>query len=83
MTLDSTYARILQNILPEHTDCAKRLLQFLVYSERPPRVEEIIDALAVDLASQPRFRPRNQLLLAEEVVSYCSSLVVLIRRENP
>ncbi|KAH7016244.1 ankyrin repeat-containing domain protein [Microdochium trichocladiopsis] len=81
-TLDATYARILQNIRPEHMDCAKRLLQFLAYSERPLRIEEAVDALAVDPDCQPRFDPRNRMPDAEEVARYCSSLVVLVRQED-
>ncbi|KAK4059302.1 hypothetical protein Trihar35433_11055 [Trichoderma harzianum] len=55
-TLDETYARILTNLRREHEHHARRLLQFLAFSERPLTIEEAVDALAVDIdaANSPR-----------------------------
>ncbi|KAM3531642.1 hypothetical protein NHJ13051_000707 [Beauveria bassiana] len=51
-TLDETYARILKRLYPEHKSRAIRLLQLLVYSERPLRLDEAVDAVAVEPASE-------------------------------
>ncbi|ORY56389.1 uncharacterized protein BCR38DRAFT_505334 [Pseudomassariella vexata] len=82
-TLDETYARILENIPPNHMHYAKRLLQFLSFSERPLRIDEAVDAIAVDTASRPRFDPQNGSPIPE-ISKYCYSLVVLFtKKSNP
>ncbi|KAM7186285.1 hypothetical protein V8F33_011881 [Rhypophila sp. PSN 637] len=81
-SLDDTYARILKAVPAEHLVYAKRLLQFLTYSERPLRLEEAVDALAVDTGSQPRFNTKNRTFVPEEVVNYCPSLVTLVRKDD-
>ncbi|KAK7217682.1 hypothetical protein V2G26_005685 [Clonostachys chloroleuca] len=75
-TLDATYAQILQRIHPNHLSTAKRLLQFLTYSERPLKLEEAVDLITVDPSSQPAFSPENRMPIPEEIIQYCSSLVV-------
>lgn len=80
--MDDTYARILKAVPPEHLIYAKRLLQFLTYSERPLQLEEAVDAVAVDTGSWPRFDIRNRVFVSEEVVKYCSSLVTLVRKHD-
>jgi hypothetical protein len=47
-TLDETYERILANIPSAHMHHIKRILEFLTYLERPLRLEEAVDAIAVD-----------------------------------
>lgn len=79
-TLDETYARILTNLRREHEHHARRLLQFLTFSERPLTIKEAVDAIAVDTDNKPRFDPKNRMPIPEEIVSYCSSLVVLTVR---
>ncbi|KAK3312589.1 nucleoside phosphorylase domain-containing protein, partial [Apodospora peruviana] len=81
-TLDDTYARILKAVPPEHLFKAKRLLQFLTYSERPLRLEEAVDAVAVDIDNRPRFDTGNRMFVPEEVVQYCSSLISLVRKND-
>ncbi|KAK8105277.1 F-box and WD domain-containing protein [Apiospora kogelbergensis] len=80
-TLDATYARILLRVLPEHIPYITRLLQFLAYSERPLRLDEAVDALAVDTNSRPRFNAANRTEIPEEIVAYCAGLVVLVKRK--
>lgn len=80
MTLDETYARILTNLPHEHEHHTRRLLQFLTFSERPLTIKEAVDAIAVDTDNKPRFDPKNRMPVPEEIVSYCSSLVVLTVR---
>ncbi len=79
-TLDETYARILNAIPPGHKQKAIRILQFLAFSERPLRIEEAIEAIAVDPKSHPRFDARNRMPEPKEISRYCSSLVVVVRR---
>lgn len=58
-----------------------RLLQFLAYSERPLRLDEAIDALAVDASSQPRFDAANRTVIPEKISTYCAGLVILVKRQ--
>ncbi|KAJ1329892.1 ankyrin repeat domain-containing protein 50 [Microdochium nivale] len=81
-TLSATYARILQSIPPQHINHAKRLLQFITYSERPLSIEEAVDVVAVDLARKPRFDPSYRMPEPKEVARYCSSLVVIVERQD-
>uniref|UniRef100_A0A8H7TTB6 Nephrocystin 3-like N-terminal domain-containing protein n=1 Tax=Bionectria ochroleuca TaxID=29856 RepID=A0A8H7TTB6_BIOOC len=76
-TLDATYEQILRRINPRQLGTAKRLLQFLTYSERPLKLEEAVDLIAVDPSSQPAFAPENRMPIPEEIIQYCSSLVTL------
>ncbi|KAM3485216.1 hypothetical protein MY8738_001464 [Beauveria namnaoensis] len=76
-TLDETYARILKRLYPEHKSRAIRLLQLLVYSERPLRLDEAVDAVAVEPASEARFDPANRMPMPQEIVQYCAGLVTL------
>ncbi|KND89507.1 Ankyrin repeat domain-containing protein 50 [Tolypocladium ophioglossoides CBS 100239] len=81
-TLDETYARILANIPLQHEHNARRLLQFLTFSERPLSIAEAVDAIAVDTESRPRFDLKNRMPAPEEISRYCSSLVVVSRDER-
>ncbi|KAK8124989.1 ankyrin repeat-containing domain protein [Apiospora kogelbergensis] len=80
-TLDATYARILSRVQPEHMRYTTRLLQFLAYSERPLRLDEAVDALAVDASSQPRFDAANRTVIPEKIATYCAGLVILVKRQ--
>lgn len=77
-TLDQTYARILAEIPPEHICYTRRILQFLTYSEQPLRLDEAVDAVAVDVDSR-RFDPQDRMPIQAEITRYCSSLVILVR----
>ena len=79
--MDETYARILKNLPREHEHHTIRLLQFLVYSERPLRINEAMDAIAVDLNERPRFNPENRMPAPDEILRYCSSLAVRVERK--
>lgn len=83
-TLEATYARILRNIPPGQMESAKRLLQFLTYSERPLRVEEAVDVVAVDLShiDQRPFHSSHRMPDPQEVAMYCSSLVISTTRKG-
>jgi hypothetical protein len=79
-TLDATYAQILQRIHPHRLSTAKRLLQFLTSSERPLKLEEAVDLIAINPSSQPAFTPENRMPIPEEIIQYCSSLVILAHK---
>jgi hypothetical protein len=80
-TLDETYERILENIPQAHVHHTRRILQFLTYSERPLRLEEAVDAIAVDVGESVargcRFDLNDRLPVPEEITRFCSRLVVL------
>jgi len=77
-TLDETYGRILSSIPDEQKPYATRILQFLIYSDRPLRIKEAIDALAVDTEGDQYFNIKDRLPDPREISCYCSSLVVLV-----
>ncbi len=81
-TLDETYARILNAIPSRHKQMAIRILQFLAFSERPLRIEEVVEVIAVDPKGDPRFDPRNRMPEPKEISRYCSSLVAVERRRT-
>jgi ankyrin repeat protein len=82
-TLDDTYSRILQSIPDEQRDDAIRLLQLLVYSDKPLGLHEAVDAIAVDLTAKPYFDPRNRTPVPSEIILSCSGLVAIDRFEAP
>ncbi|KAF2186074.1 purine and uridine phosphorylase [Zopfia rhizophila CBS 207.26] len=77
-TLDETYDRILRGIPDEHKPYAIRILQFLTFSERPLRIKEAVDAIAVDTEGDQHFNPDYRMPVPREISYYCSSLVVAI-----
>lgn len=79
-TLDETYSRILKDVPSKHRHHTIRILQFLTFSERPLRIEEAVDAIAVDVASRPYFDQNNRMPIPEEILKYCSSLVTVATR---
>ncbi|OXV06673.1 hypothetical protein Egran_05560, partial [Elaphomyces granulatus] len=81
-TLDETYSRILQSIPDTYKPNAIKILQFLAVSRRPLRVEEAVDAIAVDPGGNPRFDSRNRMPVPEEISLYCSSLVIIVCKQT-
>ncbi|KAK1990129.1 ankyrin [Colletotrichum falcatum] len=79
-TLDETYARVISKIPSEVEQTARRLLQSLVFSERPLRIEEAVDMIALVIEDRPRFDADNRMPKPCEISSYCSSLVAVITR---
>ena len=73
--MDDTYARILCNIDEEHSKDAFKILQWLAYSARPLRIEEVAEVVAVDIEGDSRFDPENRLREPRDVLTICSSLV--------
>ncbi|KAF3907984.1 Ankyrin-3 [Dactylellina cionopaga] len=77
-TLGDTYARILNSIPEEYKQSAIRILQLLVYSERPLSLEEAVDAIATDIEGEQYFHPKYRMPNPDEILCYCSSLVAMI-----
>ncbi|KAF2196060.1 purine and uridine phosphorylase, partial [Delitschia confertaspora ATCC 74209] len=78
--LDETYERIIESIPHEVKQTTTRILQFLTYSERPLTIAEAVDAIAVDLEAEPYFESRYRMPEPEEILLYCSSLVIRVPR---
>ncbi|KAK6506871.1 hypothetical protein TWF481_005331 [Arthrobotrys musiformis] len=76
-TLEETYARILRNIPSQYKQKAMMILQFLTYSPVPLRVEQIVDALAVNTNAQHYFDPSDRMPCPDEILCYCPGLVVM------
>ena len=82
-TLDQTYARMIKILPKEHMESAIRILQFLTYSQRPLRLEEAVDIIAVEVggAGDYGFNPDDRMPKPQEITRYCSSLVVCVSRK--
>ncbi|ETS82683.1 hypothetical protein PFICI_04559 [Pestalotiopsis fici W106-1] len=84
--LDDTYSRILGNVPLEHIDQTLRILQFLTYSERPLRIDEAVDAIAVQVGPNvgqgSRFSLGDRMPDPNNIVGYCSSLAVIVERKH-
>ncbi|KAF4534640.1 uncharacterized protein LTHEOB_12918 [Lasiodiplodia theobromae] len=80
--LYETYDRILDNIPLRRKKNAIRLLQFLVYSERPLTLKEAVDAITVKLDGSPRFDIKRRMPDHQEIAVYCSGLVTVISSQD-
>ncbi|KAH0277552.1 Pfs, NACHT and ankyrin domain protein, partial [Aureobasidium melanogenum] len=80
--LNETYDRILQNIPASRVPNAIKLLQFLAFSQRPLRLEEIIDAVATEPDMKPPFDAENRISPPEAIIGYCSSLVRIVTADS-
>jgi hypothetical protein len=70
----------LRNIPHGYKKKAIRLLQFLTFSERPLRIEEAVEVMAVDPEGNPAFDPQNRMPEPKEISHYYASLVTVIAR---
>ena len=82
-TLDETYSRILCSIPREDSEDATKILQWLTYSARPLRIEEVAEIVAVNTKGEPYLNPKDRLVEPKEVLSICSSLVTTEEHQNP
>jgi ankyrin repeat protein len=53
-------------------------LQVLTWSERPLRIEEAVDFLAVTPECEPGFDEKNRIPVPKEILKLCSSLVTIV-----
>ena len=75
--LNKTYDRILENINKKHHQVALKILQWLTYSARPLRLEEVVEVIAIDLEDTPRFNPQKRYREPRNIWMICSSLISL------
>jgi ankyrin repeat protein len=68
------------NIDEEYSQDAFKILQWLAYSARPLRIEEVAEVVAVEIDDSPRFHPENRLLEPRDVLTICSALVTAATR---
>jgi ankyrin repeat protein len=80
-TLDETYERILLNIDRAEREKVRIALQWLIFSERPLRLEEISEGVVVDPGSVS-FSTDDRMFEPHDIVSICRSLVSLSDRTS-
>ena len=76
-TLDDTYTRILCNIDEERYQYAFKILQWLTYSRRPLKLEELAEVVAINVEEDPRFDPDNKFSEPQDILQICPSLISL------
>ena len=74
-TLDDTYERILSNLDQEYKEDALRVFQWLCFSARPMRLDEIVEVLAIDSTPGSGFCPEQRLPDPRDILTICSTLV--------
>lgn len=74
-TLEETYDRILAAVNEGCESDVRAVLQWLAFSERPLRLEEVAEIVAFDVPNST-FDVNRRLLNPQEVLTMCSSLVV-------
>ncbi|KAK5056245.1 hypothetical protein LTR84_012798 [Exophiala bonariae] len=77
-TLDETYHRILNAIPSHHKTKTIRVLQLLIAARERLTINQLVDAVAVQIDAEPYFDPEKRIPRPEEVVMYCSSLVEVL-----
>lgn len=82
VTLGETYERILGEIKEAYRKDAVKALQWIVHAERPLRIEELADALAIDVTRQPRFDDEARISDPQEILPICSSLIDITSMDN-
>lgn len=75
--LEGTYEQILSRIPRNYHDDLKRFLQWLAFSTRTMKVEEIAEVVIVDIHSEngPSYAPDRRYMDPRDVLRACSSLV--------
>ncbi|KAK0512604.1 hypothetical protein JMJ35_004621 [Cladonia borealis] len=81
-TLDDTYLRILCGIEEEDRNDALKVLQWLTSSARPMLLDEVAEVVAIDLDDDPEFDTTRRLRSPHDILTICSSLVVLSTSEQ-
>lgn len=71
--LDKTYERMLENIPDVLTQYARKILLLLCFSERSLTVEEMIDAIAVDV--ETGFDPEMRCSDMQDILQICQGFV--------
>ncbi|ROT36610.1 hypothetical protein SODALDRAFT_223537 [Sodiomyces alkalinus F11] len=74
-TLDETYRRMLDNIPLASKPYARQMLAVLCCASRPLKVDELTDAIAVQLDDPPTYNTKRKLKNAEAIHRVCPGLV--------
>lgn len=74
-TLDDTYERILLNLDEEYEDYAFKIFQWLCFSKRSMRINEMVEVLATDSTDDFSFMPEQRLPDPRDILTICSTLV--------
>jgi ankyrin repeat protein len=74
-TLDETYKRALLSIKEEHQEDAFRILQWLTFSVRPLKVNEIAEIVAAKPDNDSKFEEDDRLANPDDIIMYCGTLV--------
>ncbi|KAL8655532.1 MAG: hypothetical protein Q9226_003009 [Calogaya cf. arnoldii] len=77
VTLNDQYARILGSTGKNQRKLAMKAFLWLVHSKNPICLDELVDALATDVAARPRFSPTRRLIDKEDIAQICSNLIVV------
>lgn len=80
--LNEVCERIFLSIPTFRRQAAIRIVQLLLYSSRPLKVSELLDAIAVDAEGDIPFDKSRWPIEAMDIAVYCSSLTVLVRDEE-
>ncbi|ERF68902.1 hypothetical protein EPUS_04554 [Endocarpon pusillum Z07020] len=81
-TLDETYNRMLANIDPVLVGDARRILTWLCFSSRPLAVQEVIEALTVELGENPRLCSERLIEDPDDIVRMCPGLISMTTHEE-
>jgi hypothetical protein len=82
-TLDETYDRLLTGISENDRPYALRVLQWLAFSARPVTLEEVSEAMIVDLDCEcPHVNADRALHNPRDIFDICTSLVILSPKET-
>jgi ankyrin repeat protein len=77
LSLDETYRRILESIEEGEQAHVQRILQWLCFSERPLRIEEIAIIYQIADKIQPPFKHEDGLFQPEDIIGICRGLLSL------
>ena len=76
-TLDETYSRILCGIAEEHREYAIRILQWLTYSARPLRIEELAETIAINTECKPWLDCDARFPEPQDILLICPGLATI------
>ncbi|KAL2820313.1 Pfs, NACHT and ankyrin domain protein [Aspergillus granulosus] len=77
--LNETYQRTIANIPTELKSDAIRLLQFLVHSKRPLKLDEAMEVIATQIENEPQgFNIKRRLFCETDLLDYCPGLMTVV-----
>lgn len=74
-TLYGTYEQMLCRIGDKHAGVALRIFQWLLFSCRPMRIEELAELAVVDVEKEPPIDTKRRFLDPQDIMNICSGLV--------